>query len=300
MAQAIVRSSSAVACGAVATLLATAILVPLLDLGVVGAVLAVGVGGGVGLGTCWAFLPRSYRRSPQLRAAYLSRGIRMGLWFEASNLITIAAGRIDLLVVLALLGEASAGRYSVALTVGAIVALVPLALSYATFPRIAYSDAEAARHLALRSWRVSGVAALATGAVLAVATPFVIPIAFGSAFQGAVIPSLLLILGSALAGGQWTLARALAAEGRPRMLLGSFTLSLLTMVTLDLLLIPVWGLSGAAIASAIGNFLGILFCMHVFRAQGATRREFIPTAGDVVDVVQLGRSAIERIRHPRR
>lgn len=296
MVQAIVRSSTAIAVSAMATLLATLVLVSILDFGVPGAVLAVLLGGAMGLLTSWALLPAALRRPPHFDPVYLRKSIGLGLRFEASNLVTIAAGRVDLLIVLVLLGDAAAGRYSVSLTVGTVVALIPIALSYAAFPRIAYSSEKDALHLALRSWRVGAIATLVSGVALGVLTPLVIPIAFGSAFEPAVVPAVVLILGSAALGGQWTLARALAARGRPSMLLGSFALSLAIMVALDLALIPTLGLTGAATASAVSSIVGLTVCARAFLREGAAPGDFFPGTEDVDDVVDLARSVVLKAR----
>jgi O-antigen/teichoic acid export membrane protein len=234
---------SALAAGAAAA--AALVLVAALGLGVEGAVLAALVGTAAALAATLAGL-RAGRVSlrPRRARGYLGQAVRLGVPFQLSNLLVVAAARLDLLLVFKLSGAAAAGRYSVALTVGALVSAVPTALAYAAFPRLP------------RLLRTGVGAALAAAAVLAAVTPIVVPALFGQSFAAAVTPALVLLAAGVLYSAQWLLARAWSARGAPQALFVSFAASFVVMVALDFALIPGRGATGAALAALAASAAG--------------------------------------------
>ncbi len=266
-----VSGFSALAAGATAAVA----LVVLAGLGshVEGAMLASVCGVATGLGaTLLRVRSERVRLRPQRVPGYLREAFRLGLSFQVSNLLVVAAARLDLLLVFKLSGAAAAGRYSIALTIGAIVALVPAALSYAAFPRVPRLGQAEARVLISRLLVIGLVAALIVAAALAAATPLLLPKIFGPGFAGAVGPTLVLLVAGVLWSGQWLLSRAWAARGDTRPLFVSFAASFLVMVTLDLALIPKDGPQGAALASLASSAVGaaVAAAFHV-RAGARTR-----------------------------
>lgn len=192
---------------------------------------------------------------------YARIALRLGLPLQAAALLMSMSFRLDLLFVHALKGSASAGYYSVSLMMGQLVLYIPFALSLVTFPRLARSSSEEARRLGKTLFRISFMASSSVALVLAVLTPLAVPFVFGQEFTPAVGPGMLLVIGGVGWGQVWTLARAEAARGSPRTLFVSFGASLVIMILGDLALIPRWGLWGAALASSLAAFAGLLLCV---------------------------------------
>jgi O-antigen/teichoic acid export membrane protein len=257
------------------------------DLGAAGALLGGVIGSSVALAATIVYLRRSnVVLRPRWSAAYLRSAFPFGASLQVSNLLVLMTARVDLVFVYRLANPSEAGRYSVALTIGTIVASVPTALSYASFPRLATVGEEEARQLIAQLFRVGIVAALVCGAALAVLTPVAIPLAFGSAFSGAIAPTLLLIPGGILWSGQWILCRASAARGQARPLLVSFLASCVTMVVLDLVLIAPFGGVGAATASLIASAVGLLVSILYYRRWGWDWASMVPRVEDLSALVQ--------------
>jgi Na+-driven multidrug efflux pump len=94
---------------------------------------------------------------------------------------------------------------------------------------------------------------------------------------------LILLAGNVLASSQWLISRAFAARGKPLLLLWSYGLSVLTMCSLDVLLIPGLGLAGAALAAVVGPAAGLLFCLIAYcrtHEPHARVRDLIPRVED--------------------
>ncbi len=267
------------------TLVGLLVFVVVLDLGVFGGALSglCATAGGA-LVVALLLLRSGLSLRPRWNRDYLSDASRYGVRLQASQILTLAAGRADLLLVLSLLGDEGAGHYSVALTVGTVAGLASFAMSYAIFPRLPTLDRDAALSLAARAARLGLASSLIAAVVLAAAVPVVLPLMFGSAYQASVGPAVLLIAGGIPLSGQWMLGRSAAALGDPNLLARSFGVSLVVMVVLDLALIPVAGLYGAATVSLTSSIAGLIVCIRTYRANGVRLPELLPRPGDFADV----------------
>jgi len=222
---------------------------------VLASILGVGITGLVGAGWLGA---KGLSFVPKINRSYLKFALSFGPKVQLANLLIVAAARLDVLVVYLLAGQSSAGIYSVALTVGMLSSMLPFALTMASFPRIAgLGNAEAAQ-LILRLNRLTLAASAAVAIVIGALSPLLIPIAFSKAYSSSIIPTVILLAGGVAASSQYALARARAARGEPSVLLWSYTANTVIMLLLDYLLIPKFGVMGAAIASALGSFAGLV------------------------------------------
>jgi O-antigen/teichoic acid export membrane protein len=176
--------------------------------------------------------------------------------------------RADQVLVYSLGGPAEGGLYSVSLAMVQLSAYVPLVLSHVSFPRLASLPDAAAAVLTARIARLGFIGSFGVGILLAATVPFMTPLVFGPGFAGAVTPALILLPGAVLWSLQWVLARAWSARGRSSLVLTSFLLSVVTMLLLDLILIPLWGLVGAALASVAGSTAGFAWCVVAYHRRG--------------------------------
>jgi len=250
-----------------------------------GAILASLAGAVVVLAGAWVMLRLTrLKLRPRRALGFLRPAARLGVQLQLSSLLVTLTARVDLVFVYRLAGAAAAGNYSVALTIGAMVGAIPTALAYASFARMAWAEEDDARALTAQLFRMGMITAVFAAAVLALLTPIVVPLAFGTAFRGAVTPTLLLVPAGVLWSGQWILCRAAAARGEARALSTSFAASFVVMVTLDLVLISGSGAVGAAVASLIASGTGFAISVLYYRAWGWRLKEFVPRSSDLKDL----------------
>src|SRR5207237_2560088 len=100
---------------------------------------------------------------------------------------------------------------------------------------------------------------LCTAAPLWVACGFIVPAFYGAAFDGAVTPARIILVGLALEGVAGVTTAFLYGVGRPGLNSFAMAAGLVATVVLDLLLIPSFDATGAAIASAVAYMLSTLF-----------------------------------------
>ena len=118
-----------------------------------------------------------------------------GLRSHGNSIGTIANARLDLLILPAFLASDTVGLYSVASNVSWIVVAIAGAISYIVLPQATRLGSHGAKTVfsALR-WTFITAATLAL--VIALAARPVIDYAYGSAFDGLVIPLLVMLPGS--------------------------------------------------------------------------------------------------------
>lgn len=258
------------------------LLVVVVHLGVAGAMLASVLGSAAVIMPLLFVLGReNISLKPVWNRPYLRSALGFGMMVQFSNILVQVTARLDLLFVYRIAGPASAGMYSIALTVGALVGSVPIAISYAAFPRLPKLDDAQASELTAGIFRTGLAAAIACSVVLAALAPFVIPLVFGSAYGDAVAPTLILIPAGALWSGQWILCRASAARTVARPLLVSFAASFAIMVLLDVVLIGSFGTVGAAVASLVASVAGFAVAVTYYLRSGSNWRPLVPRMSDV-------------------
>jgi O-antigen/teichoic acid export membrane protein len=185
----------------------------------------------------------SYPLAKQV-AAYGARG-------ELGNLLWIVNLRLDFLLVSALAGPATLGVYAVATKCAELLRLPATALNYVLFPGFASRTPQEARALLRRLTPRAALATAAAAPILAVLVVFALPVAFGSAFDGAVVPACVLLAGLSVEGAAAVSSAYLWGSGQPGANAIAMGTGVVVTVALDVVLIGQLGALGAAIASTV-------------------------------------------------
>jgi O-antigen/teichoic acid export membrane protein len=186
------------------------------------------------------------------------------------------------------------GIYSVALALPAGVAVIGSSLAALTLPSVtaATSAAEMRRALTQLVRTTVALSVLAAG-ILLLATPIIISVFFGPAFEAATPIARILILGSALLGINRVTSAGLRAFNRPLQAGAGDLLAACVTVVFLVLLVPMIGLMGAAIAVSLAYAANFIFNLWTCARLGIGPRQLvIPTVSDARAVRTLLR------RHP--
>ena len=278
------------------TTLAVLAFVQFLNMEVLGAVLASTLGSSIGMALFGSLVTRTgLSLRPSLAFSVLKSELRIGLVLEAARLLQAMSARFDLILVYAILDGEEAGYYSVALTLAVLVATVPQAVSYASFPRYSRLSSEQARDLLVEATRLAATAATLTAVAIMLASPFVIPLLFGQDFRPAVPATIIAAIGGVFYGIQWSVSRGRGARGSPGSMVTSFGTSTAVMLILDLFLIPRWGIAGAAAAGTFASAIGAAVVMIGTSNEERLRpADILPRPADVRTLVRLTRRLSSR------
>jgi len=249
------------------SLLSFAILVVGFDLGLTGAkaafllALAAGVAFALVLlgqnrsATCWP--------SRSLVGSLVGYGLRAYL----AQALGILASRLDLLLVAAWLGPEAAGLFSVALFASELASHVPSALSAVLFPRASASKPEEAAAYAVKCLRHATPLLLAASACAWLVGRPLLGALYGGPFRAAAPVLSVLSLGWGFSGMRLILMSYFAGTDRPHRNSTAVAVHLVLTLMLNLVLIPAFGLLGAALAHAAAHVLVAVVLLHSFRVE---------------------------------
>jgi lipopolysaccharide/colanic/teichoic acid biosynthesis glycosyltransferase/O-antigen/teichoic acid export membrane protein len=170
---------------------------------------------------------------------------------QLGNMLWLMNLRFDFILLGALAGPAVLGIYAVASKFAELMRLLPTALNYVLYPRFARLGAREATAEARRLLPRSCALTLILTPVVAVATYIALPILYGQAFQAAVRPAEIIIIGLSVEGAAAVASAFLLGRGRPGLNSVGMGVGATITVTLDVILIPRYGALGGAITSAV-------------------------------------------------
>ncbi len=220
---------------------------------VAGFALALGLAGRrIGL----AGLGRFRRAGPRL--------LRFGLPAHVGALADLPIRRFDTLMLGASRGAAELGVYTAAVNGAEVMFYLPTSVASVLLPAAASLETRAARSLTRKVLMVVVAATIAAAALVIVLAPLLVRVLFGSEFDGSVLPLRILALALVGMSIRIVLRSALLAQRRQSLASAMTVLTLVAIVALDLVLIPRYGATGAAIASAGAYWLGAVFMYAAF------------------------------------
>lgn len=235
------------------------------ELSAVHAVLCLVAATAVGVAIQQVALRRSFPRS-SARAHSTREWLRVGRHLMTIKVFQLVLNSSDIILVGALLGVTSAGLYAAASKTAAMAGLISQAVNLAVPPYIARAYAEGDRSSIQRQLRWSAkigflpTVGLATGVIL-LADPVLG--AFGPAFKGASDALIVLTVGRLVSALMGPVGSVLNVTGHQRINLLVYGVAALLQVALVLLLVPILGMLGAAVACSVVTVLwnAVLYVM---------------------------------------
>jgi stage V sporulation protein B len=254
-----------------------------LHLGLIGAVLV--QTGVVALVTIWLVV-RVHGRTP-LRLGFDRAVAREMVTFGGKSYVqTLAATlhrTIDQYMINFFLGPAPVGLYVVAVNLTNLLMKIPDATGTVLYPRLA-SLADGDAHAATsRVCRHTLFITTALGLGYLLVGPFAIRLLYGARFEGAIRPMLIMLPGIVMMSLYMILTRNFTSRNRQGVNIVAAALALSVNFGLNCFLIPRWGISGAALATAISYSLAALLLLVMFvRESGHSVAETVLVGRDEV------------------
>lgn len=181
-----------------------------------------------------------------------SESLRFGLKSYLHDLIGGLNYRVDVYILALLLTPEQVAFYGVATSLAEMAWHFPNSVGRVLFPRLSNAPIEENHQitsrvnrntLALTGFIVVGL--LALGWIL-------VPLVYGDAYRATVPPLLILLPGTLAMVVYKVLARSFTSRDIQRVPVLAAGMALALNAGLDLLLVPEWGLTGAALASTVG------------------------------------------------
>ncbi len=223
---------------------------------------------------------RMHWRSARMLAGY---GVRsFGI-----DILGALAFQVDQVLVINLLTPAAMGTYGVALSLSRMLNLFQGSVITVLFPRAAGRSPADILALTEFSARVSTLLTVGCAASAALVGPFLLRSLYGAAYASAKVPFEVMLAEVSLNGAAFILAQAYMALGRPGLVTVIQSVGLGLSVPLLLLLIPRWGILGAATALLLSTLARFIFVFAGFRLiLGLRLPDLLPRFSDIETVLR--------------
>jgi O-antigen/teichoic acid export membrane protein len=232
------------------------------------------------------FLRKDIGLIPHAPRKILESSLHYGIKSYPANIFTLFTYRLDTFFVNFYSGASSVGLYSTGVSSAELLWYVPNAISSALFPKSATLDKDVGAQLTARVCRQTLFLMIPLAIFFGIIGRILIPLFFGLNFIGSVIPFLLLLPGIVGMVLSKIIFANLSGSGRPQFATYSSIVTFAVTVGLDILLIPIYDIAGAAIASTIAYLLGSFLSVFWFSRQSKIRwhQIIVPTGRDALDV----------------
>jgi O-antigen/teichoic acid export membrane protein len=193
--------------------------------------------------------------------------IGFGARAHLGNIVAYLNYRTDTYMLNLLAGPSQTGVYAVAASMGERLSLIPQAVGFNLFPRLAQLAGRETEQRVLTVIVARWVLAITTAIAIpfGLSVIFLVPIVFGREYRAAIAPLLIMIPGYVLASLSQTLANDIAARGKPELNAATGAIAFLLNVVANLLLIPWLGINGAALSTTLSLATNTLLKMLVYR-----------------------------------
>lgn len=188
----------------------------------------------------------------------------------AASAPTTLNARLDQIILSTYAPYRILGLYAIAVSITSLALPFVSAIGDVVFPRIAARRGRSTRTLEKRATRTSLVIATTIMVIVALATPWLLPLAFGRAYSQAIPLVWILSAGGIfLASGQ-VMGDLLRGRGQPLAVAVSQGVGVAFTVGLLLALLPILGAAGAAFASTAAYFAAFVVLLAALRRPART------------------------------
>lgn len=231
----------------------------------------------------------------------ISACYRYGIKYYFGKLATLIDVQIGVIVIAMVGTTEQAGLFSASLGLASRLWILPETLNIVLLPRV-LNQQSALADLVVRSCRVAIMVVAVAACLLAVFSKPIVAVLLSPAFLPAVVPLLVLLPGVVMACVTKVLISYFNGMGRPEFTSITLVVGLAFNVTMVIVLLPRWGLLGAAAATAAAYVVeAVLAAMLFLKLTGFSWRVFLPQAEDFRTIrtqLRRGGSAKTQPGHP--
>jgi O-antigen/teichoic acid export membrane protein len=183
-----------------------------------------------------------------------------------SNILAFVNYKADVFLVNFFVGPAAVGVYVIAVAISEKLWLLSQAVSTVLLPRLSQLSADEYKRKMLTPLITRWVLliTLIAALILAAVAQWLIVWIFGSDYSGAVLPLWILLPGIVCSAASRVIANDIAARGRPEWNMYTSLIVVSVNVICNILLIPEYGLVGAATATTIANSIKLVMRLWVY------------------------------------
>lgn len=236
----------------------------------------------------WIRVKRAMRNAPNSSEGEPRNLMReqaaYGLQMSFNSVVSYLNFRIDVFLVLFILGQQALGVYSIGISIGELLFNITRPIVTSATGRIAHNDERESAQVTATCMRHSFALVLLCSVVVYFAAPPLIVLVYGPQFAGAGIVLRYLLPGIIAYSTMPVLATFFSQQlGNPRIPLALSTISMVLCAGITAAILPVMGIAGGAIATSVSYFTAFAFAVAYFmrRTGMPLRRMFVLSADDL-------------------
>lgn len=226
----------------------------------------------------------------------LRQAVSFGVQAWIGSVAYFLSARLDQLLLGILTSTRSLGTYAVAVNAAEIAFYIPTAAAHALQSAVARDAAETRAVRVTMAFRAALIATVVVSGVAAISGPLVVPLVFGERYGGSVLPFLLLLPRGIGFVAISILSSGLLLSSSPRLASVGPAVSLICGVVLDLALIPLLDVQGAAVAATVAMLAGGVAALLCFKARTRVAwSSFVPAGADVALLRSFAHTALHSL-----
>jgi len=226
----------------------------------------------------------------------LSDMFKYGFLNQMGHITQLLSIRLSYYILLTYLGEDKVGIYSNAVSLAEAVWLVSKSIATVQYARIANTqDIQYAQTLSIKLLKTAFILSFFVLLPLVLLPPSFYEKLFGSEFGQ--VSGIIMILAPGVLIYNFAIILGHYFSGRGQYHINTFTAltGLLSVILLCYLLIPVFGVNGAAMATSISFFVMAAFCLTVFTIKTKQRLSvLLPAANDIAEAKKIIKGLLKK------
>jgi O-antigen/teichoic acid export membrane protein len=230
----------------------------------------------------------------------MARELRFGLKTHAGRVMLLGNWRLDQWLLGAISGARELGLYSVAVAWTEALSYLPTAVKFVQRPYLVRAAPRDAVRQAAIAFRLAMLVTVVLMLGVILAAPILCVTFFGEQFSGSIVQLRVLVIGALGMLALTILGNALVAQRKPVLSSVALGAGFVCSLVLDILLIPPYAGTGAAVASAIAyTTAGAIMSLFFIRALGAEVRDLVPRGSEVRWLITNAREKLRPTRSRR-
>ena len=220
----------------------------------------------LGLTLRWLMPMLGPKEDAQPTSQICKRTLSYGWKAHLSNMLAFFNYKADVFLVNFFMGPAAVGVYVIAVAMSEKLWLMSQAVSTVLLPRLSQLSADENKRKTLTPLiaRCVLLATLIAALTLAAVAHWLIVSIFGGEYSGALLPLWILLPGIVVGAASRVVANDIAARGRPEWNMYTSFVVVTVNVVGNILLIPEYGLVGAAAATTIAYSLNLVLRLWIY------------------------------------
>ncbi len=196
-----------------------------------------------------------------LRLNLFVRLLHYGLRFYGVDFLGVTSGYLDQVIIAAILPPSALGIYVVALSLSRVLTVLPSAAETVLFPKLAARPLQTITEAVGVAVRVLSSINAVAAVCLGLLGPHLLTLLYGAKFAAASGPLFILLIATVPANAVGLLYQSYSGSGRPGMVTIIHGIGLAFSFGSMLLLVPVYGTVGAALALLIAALVRLGFVL---------------------------------------